>query len=81
VGGRFDRGLRRISAERTSLLSWLAESDQAEVLRTEGEIDLRDKSVVDVRARAGDATGESLVSLAEAGAPDGDQSSTSLFQR
>ena len=49
VGGRFDRGLRRVTAERTQLLSWLAESDQAEGLRAETEIDLRREPVIDVR--------------------------------
>jgi hypothetical protein len=50
VGGRFDRGLRRITAERTQLLSWLVESDQAVGLRTDEEIDLRADPVIDVRS-------------------------------
>ena len=48
VGGRFDRGLRRLTREQTSLLSWLAESDQAESLRT-ADVDLRDDVVIDAR--------------------------------
>jgi hypothetical protein len=60
VGGRFDRGLRRVTREQTSLLSWLAESDQTEVLRGEPGIDLRDDVVVDLsdgssEVRAGSA--------------------------
>ena len=49
VGGRFDRGLRRLTREQTSLLSWLAESDTAGVLRTSSDLDLRDETVIDVR--------------------------------
>jgi hypothetical protein len=50
VGGRFDRGLRRVTREQTSLLSWLAESNTAGVLRSSPpEIDLRDDELVDVR--------------------------------
>lgn len=52
VGGRFDRGLRRVNREQTSLLSWLAESDTAGVLRTTAEIDLRDQPTIDVDAAA-----------------------------
>jgi hypothetical protein len=80
VGGRFDRGLRRITAERTSLLSWLAESDQAEVLRAEEEIDLRAEPVIDVRPD--DATTDAPVEVvSEAAPPAEDLASTSLFQR
>ena len=46
IGGRFDRGLRRLEREQTSLLSWLAESDTTEVLRTDSKVDLREDEVV-----------------------------------
>jgi len=52
LGGRFERGLRRTVREQTSMLSWLAESDETEALRTwrrPVEIDLRDQPVIDVR--------------------------------
>ncbi len=77
MGGRFDRGLRRITAERTSLLSWLAESDQAGVLRTEDEIDLRAEPVIDVRPDDAPAT----EAVDGAGQPGDDLASNPLFQR
>jgi hypothetical protein len=56
LGGRFERGLRRTAREQTSMLSWLAESDDTEALRgassaAEGaptpEIDLRETPSVE----------------------------------
>jgi hypothetical protein len=58
IGGRFDRGLRRLEREQTSLLSWLAESDTTEVLRTDSKVDLREDEVVDLRAGGDDTVAD-----------------------
>jgi len=77
VGGRFDRGLRRVTRERTQLLSWLADSDQAGVLRDAGDIDLRDVPVIDVR----ETTAVSESQATESSEPTEVPADGSLFQR
>ena len=63
-----------MTREQTSLLSWLAESNQAEVLRRPAPIDLRDEAVIDVRDEPAEAPGT------EADAVD-KLATGSLFQR